>query len=126
MTRFMPILVRTPYTFEIGQDRRGLWQARDKGGLTGGVFLTQLDAFRFALFEANGDRSHVSVVPAASFDTVSRARPSRAGSNKPGESGEIRREGSDRKQSRRGQDAAHHQNRSRRRAPAGAKGMALR
>jgi hypothetical protein len=65
MTVFSPITTPTPYDFEITQDKDGLWEAREKNGLIGGVFLTLHAAVRFALFEVNGDRSHVRVVSAA-------------------------------------------------------------
>ena len=73
MAIFAPIIVPTPYDFEIAQDKRGLWRARDKGELIGGLFLTQQDAVRFALFEANGDLAHVHVVPAATAAAHSRS-----------------------------------------------------
>jgi hypothetical protein len=38
------------------------WVAEDKEGLIGGVFRTQKDALRFALFEAAGDSACVKVV----------------------------------------------------------------
>ncbi len=62
----MPIFALTfvpaRYNFEIAQDKHGLWQVLDKGGLIGGVFLTQRDALRFALFEAAGDDACVRVL----------------------------------------------------------------
>jgi hypothetical protein len=59
MSDFVPRPVTTPYTFDIEHDRRGRWTARDRGGLTGGTFLTRQAALRFALFEAGGDRRQV-------------------------------------------------------------------
>jgi hypothetical protein len=62
-TTFASKPVHTPYHFEIAQDRRGYWIARDVGGLIGGVFRTKKDAIRFALLEVNGDSAHVHVLP---------------------------------------------------------------
>ena len=54
MSSFAPSHVSTPYHFEIAQNARGYWVAKDKEGLIGGVFPTQKDALRFALFEVGG------------------------------------------------------------------------
>jgi hypothetical protein len=62
MSDFVPRPVATPYHFDIEHDRRGRWTARDRGGLTGGTFLTRKAALRFALFETGGDRRHVHLV----------------------------------------------------------------
>jgi len=64
MSDFVPRPVTTPYDFDIEHDRGGHWTARDRGGLTGGTFLTRQAALRFALFETGGDRRHVHLVPA--------------------------------------------------------------
>jgi hypothetical protein len=57
---------RRPHDFEIVEDASGHWVARDRDGLIGGVFRTRRDALRFALVEADGDRSRVHVrTPAA-------------------------------------------------------------
>ena len=56
---------RAPHDFEIVEDERGHWIARDRDGLIGGVFRTRKDALRFALFEADGDSSRVHVHAAA-------------------------------------------------------------
>jgi hypothetical protein len=58
MSDFLPRRVSAPYDFDIEHDQ-GHWVARDRGGLTGGIFRTQKDALRFALAETGGDRSHV-------------------------------------------------------------------
>ena len=79
MTIFAPINVPTPYIFEIALDKRRLWRVRDEGGLVGGVFLTQQDAVRFALFEANGDLSHVRVLSAAKAGPRRRSAARRRG-----------------------------------------------
>ena len=65
MSNFAPRAIFTPYHFEIVQNRRGYWVARDDDGLIGGVFRSQKDALRFALFEAAGDSAHVRLPPAA-------------------------------------------------------------
>lgn len=55
---------RRPHDFEIVQDELGHWIARDRDGLVGGVFRTQKDAIRFALFEADGDSARVHILSA--------------------------------------------------------------
>ena len=62
MSAFVPVAVRAPYHFEVAENGRGYWVAEDKEGLIGGVFRTQKDALRFALFEAAGDRACVKVI----------------------------------------------------------------
>jgi hypothetical protein len=64
MSSFAPRPVLTPYHFEIAENGRGYWVAKDTEGLIGGVFRTQKDALRFALFEAAGDSACVQVFPA--------------------------------------------------------------
>jgi hypothetical protein len=66
MSSFVPHAVSTPYHFDIAQNRRGYWVAKDSGGLIGGVFRSRKDAIRFALFEAAGESAHVRVLPANS------------------------------------------------------------
>jgi hypothetical protein len=51
MSSFAPLRVSTPHHFEIVQNGRGYWVAKDKEGLIGGVFRTQKDALRFALLK---------------------------------------------------------------------------
>jgi hypothetical protein len=63
MSTFTPLRVSTPHHFEIAQNGRGYWVAKDKEGLIGGVFRTQKDALRFALFEVGGDSACVKVLP---------------------------------------------------------------
>jgi hypothetical protein len=63
MSDFVPRHIPTPYHFDIRHDRQGHWIARDRDGLTGGIFLTCKDAVRFALFETGGDSAHVHVLP---------------------------------------------------------------
>ena len=63
MPSFTPQPIRPRYYFEILQDERGYWVAREKEGLIGGIFRTQKDALRFALFEAAGDNSCVRLLP---------------------------------------------------------------
>jgi hypothetical protein len=64
MSDFVPRPVISPYDFDIEHDRRGRWTANDRGGLTGGTFLTRQAAMRFALAETGGDRRHVHLVRA--------------------------------------------------------------
>jgi len=63
MSSFAPAAVLTLHHFEVSENGRGYWIAEDKEGLIGGVFRTQKDALRFALFEAAGDTSCVKVIP---------------------------------------------------------------
>ena len=65
MASFAPRAVFTAHHFEITQNGRGYWVAQDREGLIGGVFRSQKDALRFALFEA-GDSACVRVLPADS------------------------------------------------------------
>jgi hypothetical protein len=60
-------------TFTVGRNRRGRWIARDLDGMIEGVFIDKKTAIHFALFEADGRRSAVIVIP----DTE-RAEDSRA------------------------------------------------
>jgi len=62
MSSFSPLAVHTPHHFEICENGRGYWIAEDREGLIGGVFRTQRDAIRFALFEADGDSARVQVI----------------------------------------------------------------
>jgi hypothetical protein len=80
MSNFAPQAVSTPYHFEIIQNGRGYWVAKDNEGLIGGVFRSQKDALRFALFEAAGDSARVRVV--AADDAPARAPSSRTSSNR--------------------------------------------
>ena len=63
MSSFRPRAVCASHHFEIAEDGRGHWVAKDQQGLIGGVFRTQKDALRFALFEAAGDSALVRVLP---------------------------------------------------------------
>jgi hypothetical protein len=62
MSIFAPRPVVAPHHFEIAENGRGYWVAQDREGLIGGVFRTQKDALRFALFEAAGDSACVRVL----------------------------------------------------------------
>jgi hypothetical protein len=64
MPNFAPHEISTPYHFEIAQNKRGYWVAKDDRGLIGGVFRSRKDALHFALFEAAGDSARVRVLPA--------------------------------------------------------------
>ena len=66
MSSFAPFRVSTPHRFEIARNGRGYWVAKDKEGLIGGVFRTQKDALRFALFEVGGDSACVQILSADS------------------------------------------------------------
>jgi hypothetical protein len=48
-------------TFEVTENASGLWVAHERRGLTEGVFRTQRDAVRFALFETGNPDSVVVV-----------------------------------------------------------------
>jgi hypothetical protein len=63
MSELFPVAMSQPHHFEIARNRRGNWVAQDKEGLIGGVFRTQKEALRFALFEAAGDSACVRVLP---------------------------------------------------------------
>lgn len=63
MSSFAPRAALTPNHFEIAENGRGYWVAQDQEGLVGGVFRTQKDALRFALFEAAGNSACVRVLP---------------------------------------------------------------
>jgi hypothetical protein len=62
MSNFAPKTVYTPYHFEITENAWGYWVANDTQGLIGGVFRTQKDALRFALFEVAGNSACVRVL----------------------------------------------------------------
>jgi hypothetical protein len=62
MSSFAPAAVLTLHHFEVSENDRGYWVAEDEEGLIGGVFRTQKDALRFALFEAAGDSACVKVI----------------------------------------------------------------
>jgi hypothetical protein len=63
MSSFAAQPVPTRYHFEIAEDGRGHWVAKEKQGLIGGVFRNRKDALRFALFEVAGDGASVRVLP---------------------------------------------------------------
>jgi hypothetical protein len=77
MSNLAPFAASTPHHFEIAQNGRGYWVAKDKEGLIGGVFRTEKDAFRFALFQAGGDRTCVCVLPPISKPRRAKIRRSR-------------------------------------------------
>jgi hypothetical protein len=62
MSSFAPAAVLTLHHFEVSENDRGYWVAEDEEGLISGVFRTQKDALRFALFEAAGDSACVKVI----------------------------------------------------------------
>jgi hypothetical protein len=55
MSSFAPLPIVRSHHFEITENGRGYWVAKDQEGLIGGVFRTKKGALRFALFEAVGD-----------------------------------------------------------------------
>jgi hypothetical protein len=63
MSNFAPQAAFTPHHFEIAENSRVYWVAKDKEGLIGGVFRTQKDTVRFALFEVAGNSACVRVLP---------------------------------------------------------------
>ena len=65
MSSFAPAAALTLHHFEVRENGRGFWVAKDEEGLIGGVFRTQKDALRFALFEAAGDNTCVKVIPSS-------------------------------------------------------------
>ena len=67
MSSFVPRPVLTPRHFEITQNVRGYWVAKDQEGVIGGVFRTQKDALRFALFEVAGDSARVHMLPRGQY-----------------------------------------------------------
>jgi hypothetical protein len=77
MSSFAPATVLTLHHFEVRENGRGSWVAKDKEGLIGGVFRTQKDALRFALFEAAGDSSCVKVIASPRLIGVGGRRPPR-------------------------------------------------
>jgi hypothetical protein len=68
MSSFAPAPVLTTHHFEVSENDRGYWVAQDKEGLVGGVFRTQKDALRFALFEAAGDSACVKLISLPRLD----------------------------------------------------------
>jgi hypothetical protein len=48
-------------SFVVARNARGQWVARERHGLIEGVFLTQRDAVRFALFETGSNSAAVVV-----------------------------------------------------------------
>jgi hypothetical protein len=77
MSSFAPATVLTLHHFEVRENGRGYWVAKDKEGLIGGVFRTQKDALRFALFEAAGDSSCVKVIASPRLIRAEGRRPLR-------------------------------------------------
>jgi hypothetical protein len=65
MSSFAPAAVLALHHFEVSENGRGYWVAKDREGLIGGVFRTQKDALRFALFEAAGDGACVKLISSA-------------------------------------------------------------
>lgn len=64
LSRFHPVIDRHR-RFVVWQNPRGQWVAREGAGLTGGVFRSQRDAVRFALFETGNPKSVVVIAGGA-------------------------------------------------------------
>ena len=75
MSSFPPLPVSPPNHFEIAENGRGYWVAKDKEGLIGGVFRTEKDALCFALFEVGGNSACVRVLPRKPKRAPSRRDP---------------------------------------------------
>jgi hypothetical protein len=61
--------------FLVGQDDAGRWIARDRRGLTGGIFVNKLAALKFAMFESDSGPNAVLFVPEHIKLTLSGALP---------------------------------------------------
>lgn len=61
---FTPVIERDRQ-FDITENARGLWVAHERHGLIEGVFRTQRDAVRFALFETGSPDSVVVIAGGA-------------------------------------------------------------
>jgi hypothetical protein len=59
MSNFAPLLVPSPYDFQIENDGLGNWIVRERDDRAGGVFFSRKEAIRYALFEAGSDPSRV-------------------------------------------------------------------
>lgn len=57
---FTPVIDRHR-TFDVTENAQGLWVAHERHGLGEGVFRTQRDAVRFALFETGNPNSVVVI-----------------------------------------------------------------
>lgn len=57
-------------SFVVSQNSRGKWVARETDGMIEGVFHSQRDALRFALYEA-GDPRSVAVISGGVAEAVS-------------------------------------------------------
>jgi hypothetical protein len=64
VTHFTSVIDRNR-TFLVTENPRGQWVAREGKGLVGGVFCTQRDAVRFALFETGNPKSVVVIAGGA-------------------------------------------------------------
>ncbi len=78
MSSFAPQPVLSPPHFEIVENGPGYWVAKDEEGLIGGVFRSQKEALRFALFEVAGDSARVRLLtrpPHLPAEGTAAARP---------------------------------------------------
>lgn len=62
-------------TFLIGRNGRGNWIARERHGLYGGLFVSQANAVRYALFE-NGHRPEAIIMVAGIIELDMSTAPS--------------------------------------------------
>ena len=62
--QFTPVIDRHR-TFDVTENAQGLWVAHERHGLGEGMFRTQRDAVRFALFETGNPGSVVVIAGAA-------------------------------------------------------------
>jgi len=53
---------QSPLLF-IGKNRRGCWVVRDQSGRRGGLFVSEAEAFRFAMFETGRCSSAIVLAP---------------------------------------------------------------
>jgi hypothetical protein len=52
---------RNPSPYLIGRDCRGYWVVQDQSGLRGGLFVSRVEALKFAMFE-NGHRPQAAIL----------------------------------------------------------------
>jgi hypothetical protein len=50
------------FNFLVGRNSHGNWVARDRRGLYGGLFVSQSEAVKFALFENGNRRQGIAIV----------------------------------------------------------------
>lgn len=70
--------------FIIGQDEREAWVLHDVQGTRGGLFVSQVAAYQFALREANHDPALVSIVGRSEIGDLAGSPPSERSCHAPG------------------------------------------